>query len=90
MVVYEDLCAHPTEQAKAILAFAGLPWDGQTERFLARSTRHDGPAGYYAVIRDSVAAAERWRTSMAPSDQEAVRDVVRGSPLTRYWADLAV
>lgn len=89
VVIYEDLCTHPVEQTRTILAFAGLSWDRQTETFLTHSTRHDGPAGYYAVVRNSIAAAERWRTEMAPEDQAAVRAVVAGSPLRRYWADLA-
>jgi hypothetical protein len=89
VVVYEDLCADPTVRARAILEFTGLPWHRQTEAFLARSTSYDGPAGYYAVVRNSIAAAERWRTSMSREDQDAVQAVVRDSPLIRYWPDLA-
>jgi hypothetical protein len=89
VVVYEALCAAPMENGRAILTFAGLAWHQQTETFLRRSTLHDGPAGYYAVLRNSIAAAERWRTSMAPDDQSAVRAVVRESLLARYWPDLA-
>jgi hypothetical protein len=88
VVVYEDLCANPTSEARRILEFTGLPWHQQTEAFLARSTSYDGPAGYYAVVRNSIAAAERWRTSMSREDQHAVRAVVRDSPLIRYWPDL--
>jgi hypothetical protein len=90
VVVYDDLCANPDAEARAILEFAGLRWNRQTETFLARSTSYDGPAGYYAVARNSIAAADRWRTSMAPEDQNAVRLTVRNSPLIRYWPDLAV
>jgi hypothetical protein len=89
LVIYEKLCATPAAEVQAILAFAGLTWQGQTEAFLARSTGYDGAAGYYAVVRNSIAAAERWRTAMAAEDQDAVRAVVRGSPLVRYWPDLA-
>jgi hypothetical protein len=89
VVVYEDLCTRPVAQAQAILAFAGLTWHAQTEAFLARSTGYDGVAGYYAVVRNSITAAERWRTAMEAEDQDAVRAVVRGSPLVSYWPDLA-
>jgi Sulfotransferase family len=89
VVIYEDLCAHPVTQARAILSLAGLALHRQVETFLASSTRHDGRAGYYAVVRNSIAAAERWRTEMTPEDQDAVRAVVRDSPLRRYWPDLA-
>jgi hypothetical protein len=88
VVVYEDLCAKPQAQAWAILAFAGLQLHSQTEAFLTRSTRFDGAAGYYDVVRNSVAAAERWRTAMAVEDQAAVNSVVRGSPLLGYWPDI--
>jgi hypothetical protein len=88
VVVYEELCTRPVAEAEAILAFAGLTWHGQTEAFLARSTDYDGAAGYYAVVRNSIAAAERWRTAMAAEDQDAVRAVARGSPLVSYWPDL--
>jgi Sulfotransferase family len=90
VVVYEDLCARPAAEARAFLEFAKLTWHSQTETFLARSTNYDGPAGYYAVVRNSIAAAERWRTSMAREDQDAVRAVVRDSPLGGYWPDLVV
>jgi LPS sulfotransferase NodH len=89
VIVYEDLCADPVGRARSIFAFAGLPWHVQTERFLARSTRHDGKAGYYAVVRNSLAAAERWRATLSGEDQDAVRAVVRDSVLARYWPDLA-
>ena len=44
--------------------------------------------GYYAIFRDAVAAAEAWRKTMSPADQEAVRSVVAASPLARFWPDL--
>jgi hypothetical protein len=89
VVIYEDLCANPIDEARAILGFVGLPWHQQTDAFLRRSTSYDGPAGYYAVLRNSIAAAERWRTSMSSEDQDAVRAVVRDSPLVRHWPRIA-
>jgi Sulfotransferase family len=88
VVIYEDLCASPMDQARTILTFAGLHWTAQTETFLARSTSYGRAAGYYAVLRNSIAAADRWRSELAPRDQDAVRKVVRGSNLIRYWPDL--
>jgi hypothetical protein len=89
IVIYEALCADPAGQARRVLAFAGLPWHRQTEAFLASSTRADGSTGYYAILRNSIAAADRWRTTMSAQDQEAVGAVVRGSPLAHFWPDLA-
>jgi hypothetical protein len=87
-IIYETLCAAAEPQARALFAFAGLSWHPQTAAFIAQSTSHGGPAGYYAVFRDSIAAAERWRTTMAPQDQAAVQAVVRRSTLARHWPDL--
>jgi hypothetical protein len=88
VVVFETLCARPAAEAQAILAFAGLTWHGQTQAFLAHSTSYGGAAGYYAVVRNSITVAERWRTAMAAEDQDAVRAVVQASPLIGYWPDL--
>ena len=89
IVLYEDLCARPAELARELLEFAGLGWDKQTEAFISRSSNHRGSAGYYAVFRDSIAAAGSWRTKMPVADQDAVRDVVRRSPtLARLWPDI--
>ncbi len=88
VVLYEALCAEPEALGRRILTFAGLGWNPQSADFLARSSAHQGSAGYYAVFRNAVAAAEKWRTTMSPADQAAVRGVVAGSPLARLWPDL--
>ena len=87
VVLYEALCAQPERLARRILTFAGLDWHRQTEHFVARSTSHRGEAGYYAIFRDAAAAAEAWRTTMPPADQDAVSAVVAASPLARFWPD---
>jgi hypothetical protein len=88
VVLYEALCAEPETMARRILQFAGLDWNRQTETFVARSTSHSGKAGYHAIFRNAVAAAEAWRTTMPAADQDAVRSVVLASPLARFWPDL--
>jgi hypothetical protein len=89
IVQYESLCEHPVEVTRTVLDFAGLSWHEQTEAFLSLSTRHDSGSGYFDVLRSSAHAAERWRATMSPEDQHAVRDVVRGSRLARLWPDIA-
>lgn len=89
VVVYEDLCRAPEAGTRAVLGFLGLAWTAQTADFIARSTSHTGAAGYYAVLRVSSEAAEAWRLRMPVADQAAVRAVVAGSPLARFWPDLA-
>jgi hypothetical protein len=88
VVLYEALCARPEALARRILGFAGLDWNPQTEHFVERSAMHQGKAGYYAIFRDAVAAAEAWLRTMSPADQQAVRSVVAASPLARFWPDL--
>ena len=88
VVLYEALCAQPEAFARRILAFTGLDWNRQTADFVAHSTAHQGDAGYYAVFRDAVAAAEAWRHTMPQADQAATRLVVAASPLARFWPDL--
>lgn len=90
VVLYEALCADPETLSRRILKFAGLDWNAQTRDFVARSTMHQGPAGYYAIFRDAAAAAEKWRKTMPADDQAAVRLVTAGSPLARFWPDLVM
>ena len=88
VVLYEALCAEPAALSRRLLNFAGLDRNRQTEAFVARSTSYRGASGYYAILRDAVASAEAWRTTMLPEDQAAVRSVVSASPLARFWPDL--
>jgi LPS sulfotransferase NodH len=88
IVPYEALCADPVTVAGGVLAFIGLDWTPATADFVARSAAHQGEAGYYAVYRNAVAAAESWRRTMEPADIAAVRAVVAGSLLARFWPDL--
>ncbi|HET6606637.1 MAG TPA: sulfotransferase [Rhodopila sp.] len=85
---YEALCADPVTVARAVMTFTGLGWVPETADFVSRSTAHTGDAGYYAVYRNAIAAAEAWRRRMDKADIEAVRRVASGSPLARFWPDL--
>jgi hypothetical protein len=82
---YQDLCEHPLEQARELLAFAGLPWDSQTEGFLRRSTTYTGPDRYYAVFRDTTAALYRWRKELSEDDQQRINKVVRATSLASLF-----
>ncbi len=88
IVLYEALCAQPDTLVRQIMMFTGLSWTQQTKNFVASSSGHQGKAGYYAIVRDAAAAATQWRTTMPAADQDAVRSVVAGSPLARFWPDL--
>jgi hypothetical protein len=88
IVIYEDLCRRPEAVARDLFAFAGLDWHERTSEFLGISTHHDKPAGYYDVFRSTGVVADRWRQTMSPQDQEAVRSVLSTSSLARCWPDL--
>jgi hypothetical protein len=87
VLIYEELCARPRAEIEAIFSFAGLRWSAATEAFLARSTHRHGATDYYGIERNSIAAAEAWRSTMTESDQKAVRTVVTDSPLIDFWPD---
>lgn len=87
-VLYKDLCAHPELMTRELFAFAGLTWNLQTETFLARSTSYTGSGGFYSMFQDTSSVPERWRSTMAPQDQAAVRAVVQQSKLAQLWPDL--
>jgi hypothetical protein len=89
ITVYEDLCRRPEAVSRDLFAFAGLDWRDETAEFLGISTCHDRPAGYFDVFRSTASVAERWRQTMCPSDQDAVRTVLSTSSLARNWPDLA-
>ncbi len=88
VVLYEALCAQPETLARGVLRFAGLDWRPGVADFISRSTTRRWETGYYAVFRDAVAAADRWRTRMSAEDQQAVRTVVCKSALAALWPDL--
>ena len=83
-VRYEDFCADPLRASHRLLRHAGLPWSGQTERFIARSTSaHDD--AFYALRKHPLLAANVWRERMDTQTARAVEAVVDGSPLWEWY-----
>ncbi|MGE0383610.1 MAG: sulfotransferase [Gammaproteobacteria bacterium] len=76
VVRYEDVCADPASLAQRMLGFAGLAVGAQTRAFLEYSTSGED-AGYYAVKKDPLAAANKWRERMPAADVERVLAIVR-------------
>jgi hypothetical protein len=76
---YEDLCEAPIERSRELFDFCGLSWNSQTERFLGQSTSGEQDARYFSVVRDTAAAANRWRTEMLPEDIATIERIVKGS-----------
>lgn len=87
LIRYEDLGSHPLEEAKALFAFAGLPWDAQTEAFIAKSTSSHGNESYYGVFKDTDQVVNRWRSELTPEDQRAIMAVVRQTTLAKLFPE---
>ena len=83
-LVYEDLCRDPMRQTRALLEFAGLPWSTQTERFLESSTGTN-KSDYYAIQKDPIAAAERWREELDASVIEEILSITQISKVGRLY-----
>ena len=72
---YEDLCRDPVGISRQLFDFAGLPWNEQTERFVAQSTSKD-VGRYYSVVKDPLKAATKWKDELPPADIDRIRAVV--------------
>ncbi len=84
---YDDLCADPAGEARALFAFAGLPWAPATEAFIAASISGAGRQGYYTVFRDPAATLHRWRERLAAADRRRIAAILRRSALAGWWPD---
>lgn len=83
-VRYEDVCAEPLAMTRRMFDFAGLDWSAQTASFIAASTAvPDG--GYYSVFKQPQAAAQRWRSELAPAVIDRILHILRGTSLCRYY-----
>jgi hypothetical protein len=88
-VRYEALCGDPAGQSRALLAFAGLSWNAQTEAFIERSVRPSLADGYYQVFKDPAASLYRWRTQLDANDQARIRDIVASTAAGALWLEAA-
>lgn len=86
VIRYEDVCAHPLEQARELLSFAGLDWNPQTEQFLEESTDGDS-AEYFGVRRDPRYAMSKWQSELSGEDVRCILDVIRQSPAGRLYLE---
>ena len=81
LVLYEDLCRRPMEEARTLFAFADLSWQAQTEAFIQRSTSYQGPEFYYGVLKNTDQVVNRWKTELSSEDGNAVMAVVSQTTL---------
>ena len=80
IVIYEELCARPREAFKELLEWCGLDWDDNCDDFIAKSLNQSGDAdGYHDLVRNPLAAANRWSKTLDPSDQHKVVSIAKKS-----------
>jgi len=76
-IIYEELCADPITETEKLFHATGLSLDGQTIAFLEQSlSSKSGDTSYFGVVRNPLAAANRWKTQLPPEIVDRVRTQV--------------
>lgn len=81
---YQDLGAHPADEARALLAFCGLDWDPQTEAFVRHSNTQRSRDRYYQVMKNPPGAINRWRKDLSLDYQRRILAVAQQTSLASY------
>jgi hypothetical protein len=84
-VRYEDLCAAPESGIRELFQFTGLNWNRQSARFVEKSTTADDGKGYYRITRNSLSAAQKWRTTLDKGSQQKIVDIAKQVPVGRMF-----
>ena len=87
MLRYADLVADPLALARALFAFAGLPWHVATERFIRTSTSYGGPDWYFDVRKQGLTPLHKWRKILSAADQARIAAIVRNTSVGQLWPD---
>jgi len=82
---YEDACADPEGVARELIAFAGLEWNTQTERFLRQSINGEKDGEYYRIFRNPVQSAYKWKAEFAQEDIGRILTIARKTPAGRLF-----
>lgn len=86
LVIYEELCRDLAEKTRSLFAFAGLSFDEQTERFLARLDAMEGrDSRYFDVMRPPKASLYKWREQLSAEQIENIRKIVCHSEIGRRF-----
>ena len=91
LVTYEHLCADPRGVFRDIFEWAGLDFHERCARFIDLSLTKGGDAhiqDYHALVRNPMAAANKWREDMDPSDADRVKVICRRSAAAALFDDL--
>jgi len=89
LVVYDEFCEQPVHIARELFTRLGVPWHVDVERFLSASLTHESSGdGYHTVIRNPVAARDRWRETLPHDQREAILRIVRQVAVSSRFKDL--
>ncbi len=86
VLVYEQLCANPERVLRQLFEFSGLPWNGQTQRFVDASTGQHSDS-YYSVFKDPLKAAYSWQSKLTAKQISLVQGVLEQSRLSSYYPE---
>ncbi len=86
LVRYEDVCRNPLDMTKELLSFCGMSCGEQTEKFVTKSTIQQNDA-YYAVYKNPLKAAYRWREKLNDADIEKIQTILNGSFAFGWYQD---
>jgi len=79
ILLYEDLCRSPEKAVRDMFAFTGVPWHPMTEAFIRQSTAHSGSERYFQIYRNSLSAAEKWKTELCGEDIDRIITIAADS-----------
>ncbi len=78
---YEDTCAEPEQVARKLFAFLALSWNQQTAWFVRTSTTAEDTNELYRTSRNSLLAANKWRSTLSRPDQRRILDIASRLPV---------
>ena len=81
VIRYPDLAENAVQVANHLFAFAGIPWHGETERFVHASQHSRSGYRYYGVFRDAAFKddLDRWRQVLSDDQIRSIFDIVADS-----------
>lgn len=86
LLYYDQFCADPLENAKALLKALDLKWNNSVETFLQESIGTDNDA-YYSLTKDPLTAANKWRQQLTDAEIETVLNIANQSTFGRKLLD---
>ncbi len=86
VVRYEDICKDTEKEIKKLFEFSGLSWEGQTEKFVEKSTLGDSKA-YYSVFKNPEIAVSKWKEQLTDKDISIIKKIVSKSKVGALFSE---